>query len=1022
MSQYRLPDELDKVSPQQATATKAVVEHELDALDIVISEAEQKRRGEFYYDAYQRQRGYEELYRHGFGKTVVIDTEREGRLNFRVSQATSDYANTKLGFATPNSPLGHLCRSAKLGESRESPKWGEYTIVEIRNFSRFTGQEAAEHIRNFRVMESKSLILSEESTPFQATVANLRAALGRWLAKGDKPQVEASLPVGDADPTETAESKALAEIGIEFDFDFDEPALFADDDTEQENHYDIFGRSEQEQDDYYGLSNYFFLNPTDEQLEVMTNAVHAGPMLVEGVAGSGKTCAALGRAKTLCDLARSPDDEQFNSDFLAESSVGFVRTGELVQYLRASCLELDISQLPIEEYAGLVYQLGRARNLFIEQSKPASPLVTDVSEREDEEGDDEQLEARGEEVVAPAAAVKPKAKYHNLGTIPDYGFQDETRMLWLRVISAVIGWRIADDLQQQLDSLVIPDKLASDKFVSKPGNVEALLALVKSRLTALYQPLISQLREQSPAPFALDRVIHHIYQAQSQLGLELFDKHAKWVNPSAGEWRQVRDTKGAVDLLRKNGAAFVVCEIERNQMTMVEVMVEVKEDLLNLFKQGVEIRSAESMQLWQAGAAEELWAQLQSDDDSFNCRFPDGQPVPIKRARDFDDLNMRLITKKLFARISHRVFQVHEANPFWRQIQDGQKQTSLAKWFNAQLRRIYSKWHFADLYRDALLQPYGDDDRKAQSCVQSFSHWQAAAARLKDRLLAEHDKDLLLALAHIMTRELTQDAKVPAHLHVSPCYRSVFIDEVQDFTELQIFLMAEQADPKYHAVTLVGDMHQQLGRGNVHDIAACFPYRPLNRYLLKENKRQERMPQLAATAMLFRTLVQRDSRLADAGLVETWKHEAKTGGSKQFYDAQFDDVDHQLLDVLAVQPHGRTIAVVCPIQEMASELEARLRESLVTQTTRNSQVSDRIDLAKKYMVHFSCAEHVKGLEFDTVVYAGLEFIDWDDAHDLNKLYVTLSRPRKQLILFGDASLLPSHVHDCLVPESDWEMH
>lgn len=1014
MSQYRLPAELDKVSPQQATATKAVVEHELDALDIVISEAEQKRR-----DPYLR--GYEEVYRHGFGKTVVIDTEFKGTLSYRVSQATSDYANTKLGISSPNTHIGRLCRGARLGAIHESDEWGEYTIVEIRNFSRFTGQEAAEHIRNFRVMESQSLILSEKSTAFQATVANLRAALGRWLAKGDKPQVEASLPAVEAAPAETAGPKTLAGIGIEFDFDFDEPVLFADDDTEQENHYDIFGRSEQEQDDYYGLSNYFFLNPTDEQLEVMTNTVHAGPMLVEGVAGSGKTCAALGRAKTLCDLARSPDDGQFNSDFLAESSVGFVRTGELVQYLRASCLELDISQLPIEEYAGLVYQLCRARNLFIEQSKPASRLVTDVLEPEDEEGEDE-LEARGEEVVASVAAVKPKAKYHNLGTIPDYGFQDETRMLWLRVISAVIGWRIADDLQQQLDSLSIPDKLASDKFVSRPGNAEALLALVKSRLTALYQPLISQLREQSPAPFALDRVIHHIYQAQSQLGLELFDKHAKWVNPSAGEWRQVRDTKGAVELLRKSGAAFVVYERERHQMAMVEVMVEVKEDLLNLFKQGAEIRSAESMLPWQAGAAEELWTQLQNGDDSFYCRFPDDQPVPIKRARDFDDLNMRLITKKLLARINHRVFQVHEANPFSRLIQDGQKLTSLAKWFNAQLRRIYSKWHFADLYRDALLQPYGDDDRKAQSCVQRFSHWQAAAARLKDRLLAEHDKDLLLALAHIMTRELTQDAKVPAHLHVSPCYRSVFIDEVQDFTELQIFLMAEQADPKYHAVTLVGDMHQQLGRGNVHDIAACFPYRPLNRYLLKENKRQERVPQLAATAMLFRTLVQQDSRLADAGLVETWKHEAKTGGSKQFYDAQFDDVDHQLLDVLAVQPHGRTIAVVCPIQEMASELEARLRESLVTQTTRNSKVSDRIDLAKKYMVHFSCAEHVKGLEFDTVVYAGMEFIDWDDAHDLNKLYVTLSRPRKQLILFGDASLLPSHVHDCLVPESDREMH
>ncbi|MFM5260282.1 hypothetical protein ACET9N_18960 [Aeromonas veronii] len=128
MSQYRLPDELDKVSPQQATATKAVVEHELDALDIVISEAEQKRR-----DPYLR--GYEEVYRHGFGKTVVIDTEFKGTLSYRVSQATSDYANTKLGISSPNTHIGRLCRGARLGAIHESDEWGKYTIVEIRNFS-----------------------------------------------------------------------------------------------------------------------------------------------------------------------------------------------------------------------------------------------------------------------------------------------------------------------------------------------------------------------------------------------------------------------------------------------------------------------------------------------------------------------------------------------------------------------------------------------------------------------------------------------------------------------------------------------------------------------------------------------------------------------------------------------------------------------------------------------------------------------------------------------------------------------
>lgn len=1011
---YRLPDELDKVSQPQADTTKTVVEKELDALDIVITEAEQKRRGDFFTDAYRRQQGYEELYRHGFGKTVVIDTELEGRLSFRVSQATSDYANTKLGLATPNSPLGRLCRGAKLGEIRESPKWGEYTIVEIRNFARFIGKEAAEHIRNFRVMESQSLILSEETAPIGVMVSNLRTALGRWFAKGNAIPVE---PMLTEEAPAVEKAKMPAGVVIDFDFDVDEPVLLVDAEAEQTNHYDIFGRSEQEQDDYYGLSNYFFLNPTDEQLEIMTNTVHAGPMLVEGVAGSGKTCAALGRAKTLCDLARSPDDEQFNSDFLAESSVGFVRTGELVQYLRASCLELDISQLPIEEYAGLVYQLSRSRNLFIEQRNPVVPVVGEAIETLDE--DDEE----GEEVAANAedglamAAVTPKTKYNNQGSFPDYDFQHETRMPWLQTICTVIGRRVAEDVQQQLDSLALPDKVMNDKFIARPGNAEVLLALVKSRITALYQPLLAQLRNQSSAPFALDRVIGQIHHAQTQLERELFNKNGRWVNPGAGEWRQVQDAKGAIDLLRKSGVALVVYDRVGSQMGITEVMVEAKTDLLNLFKQGVTLLTAEGWEPQQESAAEAVWQQLQSGQTAFLCQFSDGQPIPIKWARDFDDLNIQLINKKLYALSGKRMFSIVELNPFCRQIKIDQKSTSLEKVFKAQLRRIYRKWQFADLYRDAMLKPYGDDKRKAASCVASFDHWQKVAERLKNRQLAEHDKDLLLALAHIMTRELGPDARVPVHMHESSYYRSVFIDEVQDFTEQQIFLMAEQADPKYHAVTLVGDMHQQLGRGNVHDIVACFPYRPLNRFLLKENKRQERAPELAATAMLFRTLVQKDSRLADAGLVEAWKQDAKAGDRKQFYDVQIDDLNHQLLDVLAAQPHGRTVAVVCPIQDMASELEARLREALSTQTTRRSQVSDRIDLAKKYMVHFSCAEHVKGLEFDTVIYAGMEYTDWDDAHELNKIYVILSRPRKQLVMFGDASLLPPHVRACLLPET-----
>ena len=231
--------------------------------------------------------------------------------------------------------------------------------------------------------------------------------------------------------------------------------------------------------------------------------------------------------------------------------------------------------------------------------------------------------------------------------------------------------------------------------------------------------------------------------------------------------------------------------------------------------------------------------------------------------------------------------------------------------------------------------------------------------------------------------------------------------------------MAQQADPKYHAVTLVGDMHQQLGRGNVRDLDACFPYHSLTKFLLKENKRQEREPQLAATSMLFRALVQNDSRVQEsAGQLTLWREQAQNGTNKKFINQPFDNIDAELVDLISEQPHGRTIAVICPDLALARELEERVRNDLIQKSSRTPRVAEHIDLAQKYQVHFSCAENVKGLEFDTMIYVGLEKIDWANPQELNKVYVTISRPRKRLIMFGNQYDLPDTVATCLLTYSE----
>ncbi|EIX0464246.1 hypothetical protein MGZ62_000159 [Salmonella enterica] len=433
MAIYRLPEQLDQLSDEQSSERHNVVKTELDALNEVISYAEDRRRST---SAFQR-RGYEELYRHGFGKTVVIDTEYSGRQVLRTSQATCDYASTKLGYATPNSPIGRLCRQAQIGLKSESNQWGRYTIVEIRNFARFSGIEAAQNIKNFQVMESNS-IAGKGKQGLQTVINNLKLSLQRWYRPKHQQAVVTDValsPLFENTPADSIEQESENWLDLATGQDYE---LFLDDAEEQLNHYDIYGRSDDDRDNYIGLSNYFFLNPTEEQLSVMTGATTMGPMLVEGVAGSGKTCVALGRAKTLCDLARTPDEERFNADFLDESSVGFVRTGELVNYLKASCQSLSIDKLPIEEYRSLVYRLNNVRQL---EQRPTS------------------TSAEGQKVT--------RAKFTNVSENLSYDFSAETTMNWLYASAQAIGALLQLELQKQLASLSIPAELLKAQFLAE---------------------------------------------------------------------------------------------------------------------------------------------------------------------------------------------------------------------------------------------------------------------------------------------------------------------------------------------------------------------------------------------------------------------------------------------------------------------------------------------------------------------------------------------------------------------------
>lgn len=980
MDKYLLPEQASELAPEQVDHCYSTLHEELSALDTVIDAAESGRRGDgFVFEAEQRRRGYDELYRHGFGKSVIIESEKVGRMTYRVSQATCDYANTHLGFASPDSPVGRLCRMANVGMQLESPMWGRYTVVEVRNFARFSGREAAEHIKNFRVMES-SIVVKKTSPSFniQTLVQNLRASLLNWFGPASKKEKTKSAEITsqinhDIPLSAKASENTLTEDSHWFEDEVSDTPEYVDIESENIGRFDIHNRSDEDRNEYYGLSNYFYLNPTPEQMSIMSNDTSAGPMFVEGVAGSGKTCAALGRAKRLCDLGRTTDKEQFNPDFIAESSVGFVRTGELVQYLRASCLELGIEQLPIEEYASLAYRLSEVREL---------------------------LQGR-------AQHSRESGKYVNTLATAGLNEINETSMAWLHAVDRVIARLLSERLLQHLNQLAIPERLLNKGFLTEPTVCKALEKLLHSKLKDLYQPILNQLHGETSQPFCLEGIIAQILRAHDTLDKSYFAEGVKWINPAADIWVNVYNSEQALDKLREFGAVFALIDRKHHPQTnrLISVVstlfIQTRDDLVNLFNLGGVISSQKTEKTFKPEDIDTLWDQKGLN--QLQIQFAGKNPLGITWLDNADDLLFNIARDQLRVYHPTKLASIFVPNPFRVAVGDGK--TSLGSAFKQQLKTFATHWFYADFYRVAL-----EQDAKEWKKLNIWS----ASKRIAERRLSSHDKDLLLCIAHIMSKGVANTASVPSRFHEQIPYRSVFIDEVQDFTEQQVFLMAEQADPKYHAVTLVGDMQQQLGKGHVTNLDTCFPYRPLQKYLLKENKRQEKQPQLAATAMLFRALVQGDERINQPESVSQWRKDANRGTSKRFHGLSFESLDYSLLNIISEQPHGRTIAVVCPNHEMAVELESRLKHALVEQTPRTSRVSESIDLAKKYEVHFSGAENVKGLEFDTLIFAGLERIDWSDKHQRNKVYVSLSRPRKFLAVFGAASQLPNNVAACMI--------
>jgi DNA helicase IV len=228
-------------------------------------------------------------------------------------------------------------------------------------------------------------------------------------------------------------------------------------------------------------------------------------------------------------------------------------------------------------------------------------------------------------------------------------------------------------------------------------------------------------------------------------------------------------------------------------------------------------------------------------------------------------------------------------------------------------------------------------------------------------------------------------------------HTAVFIDEVQDFTELEIVLMGMSATSAYNQITLSGDRHQQLQSSGAQRFEDLFPWIPRsarNRTIfLDQNFRQR--PELAALSSGFRSVILGDDRV-------------KPPSDSSFRPAciyRYDEPERMAEFILArvrALPHHATIAIIAPTVNEAQRWFDMLDDDL-SAYHRPALMSRRDDLTKRVNVHFTEVCETKGLEFDAVVVPDLGTFEWDEPIGQNQLYVAISRA-KQSLMIGCATL------------------
>lgn len=924
---------------------------------------------------------YKQLRRSAYAKTILVDTELKGKIEIRLSptEATCPPVAT---YCTPHSPVGRLAAICHPGFEGHSKQWGEYLVTEVRSFDRFGGPEFEPNVRNFLHMG----ILSEDG---KDTVTDLRAFIGKKKPAKSSVSTEAEQPaevrpVAPVATPEPAIELPPAEVQIAA---FTVVEEVDDAETELEIDGDEDWNPDEppvKQEEYFGLSERFFTHQTIEQNQIIARSP-VGAMFVEGIAGSGKTSAALGRTKMLTTFnTASVTDEQvfrdvvgqdqdywsadFAGQFSQESCVGFVRTGELIQYLQETCRRIDLPNLPVHEYKELQTRLREHRGLT-RSSVPGRRWVGFTEARNAHAASTMAWLHAADQAIARKIAAQLVAALPDTTELAE-PFEPDARAKVVRVAKVALE-HLQQDLQEVADELTKtprPGAFALDRLATR------LLSKVDDTRKRVMGAKVIWTRVDGRTLFAQD---------ENTLARKLVEQKAA-LYFSSGQRLVFLDANGPIDsslqLLTTAGESLAWSDETRALMAAGKVVA----------------REASGKNVYAVPSdVNHLFVRLLPEATELIYAPVDGALRRLPRMLGWGRAKLPLLPVT-DEKVEEELVE-EEADGAGDSSAPGQPRNSTP---DAVFRRVV---------RRKLLQPLASvADQYLAALKESAATFPDAdlAQRLFSQLskfkLADEDIDLLLCLSHLMGRGLKQGGL--RQLQEPTFYQAVFVDEVQDFTEQQVFLMVEQANPRYKAVTVVGDIAQKLHHGSSIDLRACFPGQAVPHVRLTENLRQAETPGLALFSASFRSVLQGGEHPSTA-LANSAKQQGASLVRPRIQVCETDALmDERIIEALVSAKRHQTVSVLFPDSETAAKVykrvEVELRERMV-----EAELSEKVNLARRHVRHFADVANSKGLEFDVVLLAGVDQYDLSNASHVNRLYVGITRARQSLLLLSGTKVL-----------------